>query len=395
MSDVTVDSPTPPTAVRTDDSGVIVEYENGSKLYRVVGDGVAKQFTPAVGYVWNNVTYSVDDSTDSSRHERLVHVGNASVVVKVPNYLGTVRILGPEKDGGVFVLVEDVNMTGPGPIEVQQSVWHLDAGANVVNVSLIPIEEQDIRVDDSVTISASGEAIAIVAKRNAVQFWKLNRQSPTILSSKPPKNATGTNNGLAIAKQDLITYTGTCLTSAQMTSNVQEYLSVSQSMTSNNINNNGTCTLRTKPSYLTNPGTYGSVSYNWNGWDTPSGFISAMNAGGKAGNLNIAYSLTNCAYGVDCSGFVTRVWGFTDWKRSTNDIPGSATSKARVYGPGYYVGDALNLAGSHVVLFSSLASNGLNIWESCGEPYSRVVSRQVLWSYVSGYIGWRSKTSCN
>jgi hypothetical protein len=110
--------------------------------------------------------------------------------------------------------------------------------------------------------------------------------------------------------------------------------------------------------------------------------------------LNTSSPLT-CSYGVDCSGLVTRVWGFSDWKRSTSDIPNSSTSKGPAYGPAYYVGDAFNLVGVHTALYAGSAANGLNIWEASGEPYAKVVYRFSSWSYLSGYSSWRSLTSCN
>lgn len=391
--DIDIDSATPPTGLKQDDSGTILDYENGSRLYHVVGDGASLGFVTTNGYTWGGVSYSVDESVDSTHRERSVHVGGSVATVRVPNYLGAVQIVGPDGNGGVYVRAEDVQMSGK--IAVERSLWHLDSSAHILSVSLVPLEEQSIRVNDDIALSQTGEPVAMVTKREAVQFWRLNQFSPSlILSRSPAITSSGNPDGLAVAKQGLITYSGTCLTSSQMVSNAQEYLNVSQSMTSNNINNNGTCTARTKASYLTNPGTYSSVSYDWGGWDTPTAFKSAMTASGKAGNLNTAAILA-CSYGVDCSGFVTRVWGFTDWKRNTIDIPGTATSKAQVYGPAYYVGDALNYPGVHVVLFSSLTTNGLYIYESCGEPYGRVVYRAVTWSYVSQYTGWRSRTSCN
>ncbi|MEY4723118.1 MAG: hypothetical protein RLZZ324_631 [Candidatus Parcubacteria bacterium] len=395
---VSLEANVAPTGIRQDDLGLVLEYSGGDSLYRVVDGGDSAEMAAIDGYTWNGVKFSVGKMVDPELHERVIHVGEAVGLVRVPNQLGATHIVGSDGENGVYVLVEDVALTDK--VTVNQSVWHLDASGKTVGVSMVPLEMAEVHMLPSVAIDGIGKPVVMVPLRASIKFLRAaTLPANTILDLKPVKFSGLTKDAFGDGRvgaltQNLITYNGSCLSSSQMVSNAQEYANVSLSYTSNNINNNGTCTTRQKPAYLGSPGTYSSVSYDWGGWDTPSAYSSALAGGGKAGNLNTASSLS-CSYGVDCSGFLTRVWGFSDWKRSTSDIPGGATSKGPAYGPGYFVGDAFNLVGVHTVMFAGLSGSGLMIWEASGEPYAKVVNRYSNWSYLSGYSSWRSLTSCN
>lgn len=381
-----------PTGLVRDEVGQMLEYEGGDLLYRVTDLGTSLQMTPSDGYVWNGTRFSVEAPKGAFVHERTVHIGGSSGTVRVPNLLGSVRLIGPDQNGGVYVLVEDVAFADT--ISVEQSVWHFSSSGEALSVAKVPLQERLTGVQQGIALDKNAEPIALVTKRDALQLWSLTQTNSSAITARVANQLPGeANNSLGATTQGLTTYNGTCLTSNQMMSNCTEYSIVSLNMTSDNVNNNGTCTSRTKPNYLV-VGTNTSVSYDWGGWDTPTAFISAINGGGKAGNLNTSIALT-CSYGVDCSGFVTRVWGLTDWKRNTSDFSNSNTSKGPAYGPGYYAGDAFALSGVHVCLYAGPGSSGFYLWESAGEPYGRVVNRWSDWSYVSGYSSWRSRTSCN
>ncbi len=393
--DITLNSPAGPTGLMKDDAGMILEYGGGETLYRIEDLGVSLELKQIDHYVWNGIAYSVDKPTETYVHERTVHIGGHTGVVRVPNLLGSVQLIGPDGNGGVYALVEDVTLTHT--ISVEQSVWHFSSTGEALSVSKVPLRERLTYVTQGVALDKAGEPVALVPQRGELQFWSLTTVNASAITARKPSKLPGeVESNLGTTAQGLTTYNGSCLTIAQMTANVNEYLGVSLNMTTNNIQN-GTCTPRTAPTYLV-VGQNTSVSYDWGGWDTPSTFISAINSGGKAGNSppNTSYPSLGCSYGVDCSGFLTRVWGFTNFKRSTN--PGSSylgnpDTSVPAYGPAYYTGDAFRIPG-HVVLYVSNASNGFNLWEAAGNPIGRVVARVAQWSYVSGFTSWHSITHC-
>jgi hypothetical protein len=114
-----------------------------------------------------------------------------------------------------------------------------------------------------------------------------------------------------------------------------------------------------------------------------------MNINKKAGNLK-KMNLTTCAKGVDCSGFVARVWGFT-FKLGTSTIE----EYVKPVSPFLTLGDVLNKYGEHVVVFQSNGPNGINTFESTHDQnFDRVVNYYRAWSALAGYKPWRSITSC-
>ncbi|WKZ28899.1 MAG: hypothetical protein QY323_05230 [Patescibacteria group bacterium] len=388
--DITLNSTAGPTGLVKDDVGMILEYGGGETLYRIDDLGASLGLEPIDHYVWNGIAYSVDKPTETYFHERTVRIGSHAGVVRVPNHLGSVQLIGSDGDGGVYALVEDVTLAHT--ISVEQSVWHFSSTGEALSVSKVPLRERLTYVTQGVALDEAGEPVALVPQRGDLQFWSLTTVNASAITARKPSKLPGeVVNDLGTTAQGLVTYNGSCLTSAQIASNANEYKNVSQPMTSNNVNNNGSCTSRTKPSYLT-VGVNSPVSYDWGGWDTPSAFQSAMNAGGKAGNVNTAATLT-CSYGADCSGFVTRVWGWSDFKRSTTTLD-DAVNSTPVYGPGFLTGEIYNLAGSHTAIYNSTTPSGPNIWEAAGEPYGRVVYRTASWSYVSGYSTYHGVTHC-
>jgi len=130
---------------------------------------------------------------------------------------------------------------------------------------------------------------------------------------------------------------------------------------------NVTTTISSDPYYQAGH-EYNGVAYQWGGWDTIAGFQTSLNGGQLAGDT-YDYNYFYCpdgkyrkptfydATGIDCSGFVTRVWGRTDQKYGTSTLPNIST--AINFNQGDYqndlprklrMGDIFNYVDNHVVL---------------------------------------------
>ena len=114
-----------------------------------------------------------------------------------------------------------------------------------------------------------------------------------------------------------------------------------------------------------------------------------MEQGFQAGDYTT--SLTNgCAKGVDCSGFVSRIWA--SGHQTTSSIPGISGAIAEA---NLKTGDVFNLAGHHVVMFESRRTGGYDIYESTtSSMIDRVIYRGVDASYVNGYSPRRYNNAC-
>lgn len=396
--DIMLDSPTAPTGLLRDDVGLVLEYDGGETLYRIGNRGGAIALKRTEAYVWNGIPYAVDAPKETISHERTVRIGSRTGTVRVPNHLGSVQVIGPDGGGGLYVLAEDV--THGDVILVEQSVWRFSADGEALSAAKVPLQERLTHVMRGVALHAAHGPVALVPRRDHLEFWGLTAAPASAITARKPNPLTGEAHGHGDATvQELITHPG-CLSQNAMKSNAIEYLSTSTHLSAANINNPSPCDRqgykRIKPGYLGAPGTYASVSYNWGGWDTPSQFVSAMADGKKAGNMNDDQTPgLACTYGVDCSGFTARVWGINSGSKPGTGGLATAGFSTPSYGPGYLTGDAFIKAGDHVVVFEKHGGAGFYLWESGGEPYGRVVYRSTAWSKVAGWVSRRSNNHCH
>jgi len=111
----------------------------------------------------------------------------------------------------------------------------------------------------------------------------------------------------------------------------------------------------TKPRYVNKAGSYKCMPYCWGGFSSISDYKKAMENSGRVGNINTSsLSHVSNTYGLDCSGYVSRCWEQTT-KYGTSTIK-NISSKIAI--GDILKGDALNNAGSHIVLFDKLDGYG-------------------------------------
>jgi hypothetical protein len=132
------------------------------------------------------------------------------------------------------------------------------------------------------------------------------------------------------------------------------------------------------------PGTtYRGIPYDWGGWVTTAEYDAYLEDGYGAGSHSWHGSLW-CTVGVDCSGFVSQAWetsqkyGTATFYQVTHDISTSSLKR----------GDALNNAGSHIVLFAYETAAGVPVHiEANGELVFTDVDQG--WSSFSSYTAIR------
>lgn len=118
-------------------------------------------------------------------------------------------------------------------------------------------------------------------------------------------------------------------------------------------NNIGSASSR--PSFITGAGTYTTMPYAWGQWHSKDEFITGLANGGQAGNVS-SEPMYN-AYGMDCSGFVSRCWALDNryYTGSFHQISTKITLGELM------VGDALNKTaepGAHIFLGTNDAGYG-------------------------------------
>ena len=129
------------------------------------------------------------------------------------------------------------------------------------------------------------------------------------------------------------------------------------------------------------------LPYCWGGIDDVAVFDRKLGQGLAAG-AHSRYGVLSCAAGIDCSGFVTRAWGLnvTGHVYSTSNLRLIAGKPKYNWFTDMKPGDALNKAGSHVVLFAGYNQDGsINVCEASGSA-ARVICHRTTWSRFTGYI---------
>ncbi|NOY26021.1 MAG: hypothetical protein GXP62_09135 [Oligoflexia bacterium] len=144
----------------------------------------------------------------------------------------------------------------------------------------------------------------------------------------------------------------------------------------------GNQTASCSSSYISDytPGeTYRGLPYDWGGWVTTDEFDDYLALDYGAGSHS-SNGVLSCTVGVDCSGFVSQTWetsikyGTSTFYQVSSEI--SVTDLKRA--------DALNNAGSHIVLFAYQTAAGLPVYFESGGALVSVHGTQG-WSYFSNY----------
>lgn len=168
------------------------------------------------------------------------------------------------------------------------------------------------------------------------------------------------------------------------------------------------------PAWLSSSGTMVGLPYKWGGFTglegfsatsvdpdcagTNTHFFDAGLADGQyagdycASSCSGMYCGSHCAVGVDCSGYVSRVWG----------LPGHVTTSALAGSP--YVcpaalpsfdnllpGDVLNNAGSHMRLFTARSASGaIEVLEASGRDW-KVAPHAYQIAELAAYLPYRKR----
>lgn len=317
-------------------------------------------------------------------------VGSRTAQIRTENLPGTVRLIGASRSA-VYLEVSEVSQDRHGTVLVDSTVRTFNAAGVETGVARVPEGNAGISVGRRTAVTPADDVLALVPMVDRLDVVSLTItpgvQLPTVL---PPyrESAETLVEGSHESTVAGPLAVAACVSRTTMNTIDVGYRGNNPVLSDTNIN--GSCSGRTKPRYLGAAGKYKSTSYDWGGFDTVGAFNNAMSAGGRAGNINTS-NVLSCAYGVDCSGFVSRVWQRTS-KYGTSTLPNIST--AVPVGSGLQ-GDIFNKSGSHVVLFKSFSGNGYYISEATiTNSYDRVIYRWVSTSYVSGYSFMRFNSVC-
>ncbi|OQW90936.1 MAG: hypothetical protein BWK78_05840 [Thiotrichaceae bacterium IS1] len=178
------------------------------------------------------------------------------------------------------------------------------------------------------------------------------------------------------------------ITRTQVIQNAKNYANASFSVGKTNVTT-GTydkSIARNVISAVTSSGNYTGAFYKWGGFNTIAEISTGLTNGKFAGDINaVGNSASSLAVGVDCSGFVSRIWELSS-KRGTGNLPDLST---RITYNDLKPGDILNRSSDHVMVFSTRDSSGnYLVYESSATGW-KVALNQRSAAYVGSYTPYR------
>ncbi len=130
------------------------------------------------------------------------------------------------------------------------------------------------------------------------------------------------------------------------------------------------------------------LPYCWGGDVTLDEFDDDLANDYAAGSAASGY-FPDCTTGVDCSGYVSRLWELP-WHYSTSTIPDISDA---IDSTNMYPGDVYNAAGSHVIMWVGKDESGEAVITESGYLCMGVCQAVVGWGHFTGYTPRRAPTS--
>lgn len=294
-------------------------------------------------------------------------------------------------DGSIFVKTDEFGTAPDGSLDADSIIHRYTEKLAPNGVARILPSERFVPINSDLAVTDDGSVYYLLGTKDAVHVLKLRffRELPRVLPQGPPPNQDAellddfSRGGLSESPTS-------CVSRSTMMNRAWSYRSNETYLSTKNIS--GSCSGRSKPRYLSTAKYYFSVSYDWGGFDSVELFNYAMSIGRQAGDINT--STESCSRGVDCSGFVSRVWGLSS-KYSTTTLPNISTRFTSR--SSFRQGDIVNRAGDHTAMF--YANNGTTkaYWyeATTNNQSDRVVRASRPWTDFDGYKYYRYNNVCN
>jgi len=307
--------------------------------------------------------------------------------------LGSVQVIGTDSLGRTYLAVDYI--TQQIPLKVESAIQVYDTDNNLIyNLDLPSVHYTYLFKQFQVT--SGGTLYHLISTEDGLFLYRWifsedgNLSHPIELQYNQSFNRTHQNyNDLEFQEyspdlpKDTPRIQPASVTRSQALTTGDTYVEHTWTCQSFNLSN-GVVTapdgdLVRTPSWLSE-GEMQKIPYQWGGFRTLSQFDSGIASGGYAGDIHTD-GVTHYAYGVDCSGFVSRCWSLP-YQYSTSMMPqitGTYTSWDQLQ-----PADAIHRVG-HVRMMVSWNQNGtLNVVESSGADW-RVSYRTYATSQLTSY----------
>lgn len=304
--------------------------------------------------------------------------------------------IGIDSQGRRYLLWSEFVGANPD-IVVRAFVGRYGTDGRLTGVAELPLAAMDYVPDEYVAITGKGDVRVMVPTRSKIEIRTIpiqavsavNPRTTTDIVSPGALRRMQAEKGRAIgvdtqvrASQDAPAPRNLApppkqeregralepISRAKVIELAREFLTQQWTLAKNNFEQDGVPSLcdKSENQYWERPGwvreerigqTMTRIPYRWGGFDNPAAFVKRLGEGALAGDVCTCRDSNhnNCIFarstGVDCSGFISRVWGLVR-KYGTSDIREVSTEVKNWQNDlgALKPGDALNVAGNHVRL---------------------------------------------
>ena len=344
------------------------------------------------GIIKNGIQYTAKVYEDHK--SGTLYFGKKEIIVNVNNPLLSLSIFAINDDGSVYVSVDEGGYTTEKGVNIISTIRRYSADGLITGVANIP-NDGDIETENSLSLDNKGNVYEISSQISRMKITKLVFVPFYEIKQLVFKQFIN-NNSSQLNTNGNINQSWCSIFRPNVLSIADEYVNNSTNISQDSIDGNS-CQNRTKPPYLKNAAIYSSVSYAWGGFDSISSFNSRMTQNIAAGNVNASnaglYATRQCpAAGIDCSGFVSRVWSLIIHNRTSDLFTIAHTIDSIEHLRG---GDALDKNNSHVRLFDTSNGNETTVYESSASVGGYVIHRPLNLKFFNGFIPIRYNKICD
>ncbi|MGB1275421.1 MAG: NAD-dependent epimerase/dehydratase family protein, partial [Nannocystaceae bacterium] len=256
----------------------------------------------------------------------------------------------------------------------------------------MPMTDESVYVHNRIAFDTTGAIRSLSSQPEEVVLAFPTRRDKTTAATLPPgatkhvaTTVTGEQRGGLAATPDHSAATQ-CRTGGEIMARAYAYANYTATYGPQHLD--ASCSGRTRPGHATWSTVTGAI-YRYAGYQTLEAYDAAVQAGKVVGDVKQADGVASCANGVDCSGFVSQVWGAsyhsTHWMHNITTV----IDRAQLI-----PGDALHKIGHVRLVEKNLGSDGVLVVESTTGNYDRVIARWMSWGSNNAYKTVRYHQHC-
>nr|MDA3861007.1 T9SS type A sorting domain-containing protein [Melioribacteraceae bacterium] len=312
------------------------------------------------------------------------------IVFEFPRNLACADLIGIDKSGNIYVVIE--TYLSEIPLKVEREVYTISPSGNILTRLLLPNIKylytlKDLQIDEDGNLyhllSYTDKAVIVkwddltvptkwIVKYSDEYYENIHFNdfvTTTEITTNLSKNISGVQSG--VSRTEALKIADTYV--------LHQYECSSSNLAPSGITAPDGDEIQT-PDWLI-VGMNARVPYKWGGFNTIAQFDAGLANGRYAGDINTDGVSPNYAYGVDCSGYVSRCWQLS-YQANTAYMPNITTQYASW--DDLKPGDAIHKVG-HVRLFVERNVNGsLKFVEAAGRGWG-VSYYSYLASDMSSY----------